>query len=349
MKNRTARMVGLQKIQLAEAEVPAFGADEVLVRIAYCGICGSDLHYFESGQYSDGEIPFPHIPGHECSGVVVDVGQNVTGLSAGDRVVIEPQISCGDCDDCRHDHYNICRDVVFRSVPPAQGMLCDYVACPAGCCHKIPESVSLLEGALVEPLAIGIHAVRRAEVGPEDTIAVLGVGCIGIMTILAARAAGVKRIIAVDLVESRLQRARSFGATDTIHSGSVVPEQELARLTGNTGADVVFETAGSPHTLKLAPLLCRGGGTILTVGCIFQEVPFHFWTMIRRELTLRGSYRYCGDYPAAIRMIAQRQIDVDRLVSNLYSFEDTQRAFLESMRDKEHTLKCVIQLWPEAE
>ena len=244
-KNSAAYMTAVQKISIRDCQMPKPGAGEVLLKMAYVGVCGSDAHFFETGKRKGEDIPLPFILGHEASAVVERVGAGVSQLRPGDRVVIEPQQTCGICEFCRSGHYNMCPDVAFPSVPPYDGMLRQYMTFPAYLCYKLPKNVTLLEGALIEPLAVGLSAAERGNVALGQTIVILGMGAIGLTTLLACKARGASKIIVVDLYQNRLDCALSFGADYALNASEVDPVREVMKLTENSGADVVFETAGS--------------------------------------------------------------------------------------------------------
>lgn len=185
MKNRAAYMVGLNKMEIRETPVPEPKAGEVLVKIEYVGICGSDVHYFKDGRCGDFVVDGELMLGHEAGGVVEKLGEGVTDLKVGDKVALEPGITCGHCEFCKSGRYNLCPDVVFLATPPVQGCNEDYITFPADMCFKLPEGMSTKEGALIEPFAVGLHAAHQGKVGMGDQCIILGSGCIGLMTLLA--------------------------------------------------------------------------------------------------------------------------------------------------------------------
>ena len=212
MSNKTFYMTGIEKIELGEAPMPKIGPDDVLIKVQSVGVCGSDLHYYRSGAIGDFKVEFPFVLGHEAAGVVEDVGENVTTLKKGDRVCMEPGVPCMKCEECLSGHYNLCRDVRFWATPPYDGVLSEYISHPAAFTFKIPDNMSFTEGALVEPLAIGLHACNMGGVKLGQTVAIMGAGCIGLVTLLAAKAYGATRIIVGDVLDKRLDKARELGA-----------------------------------------------------------------------------------------------------------------------------------------
>ena len=201
MKMKTAVMTDLQKVEIQEREVPTPKSDEVLVKVEYVGICGSDLHYYESGRIGDFIVETPFVLGHEAGGTVVEVGENVKHLKVGDRVALEPGKTCGKCEFCKQGKYNLCKDVVFFATPPVDGVFQEYVAHEADLCFKLPENVSTMEGALIEPLAVGMHAASQGGAHLGQTAVVTGAGCIGLVTLLSLKAMGVSNVIVVDIMD----------------------------------------------------------------------------------------------------------------------------------------------------
>ncbi|MDD3169972.1 MAG: alcohol dehydrogenase catalytic domain-containing protein, partial [Eubacteriales bacterium] len=190
MKNRAVYMTELNKMEIREIAVPEIEENEVLVKLEYVGICGSDVHYFHDGRCGDFVVDGEFMLGHECAGVVERVGGGVTKLAVGDKVALEPGITCGQCEFCKSGKYNLCPDVQFLATPPVQGCYENYIAFPENLCFKLPENISTKEGALIEPLSVGIHAASQGQVGLGDHVVILGAGCIGLVTLLACKAYG---------------------------------------------------------------------------------------------------------------------------------------------------------------
>ena len=186
MKAAVLEKIG--EITIKEVEKPRPGPGEVLIKLEYVGICGSDVHYFEHGRIGDFIVEEPLILGHECSGVVEELGADVSGLKIGDRVVPEPGYACNKCEYCKSGRYNLCEKMTFMATPPVDGAFCEYIVYPADMTFRLPDNVSLMEGALIEPLAIGIYAAQRGKVFPGARVLVQGAGCIGLVTLLACRA-----------------------------------------------------------------------------------------------------------------------------------------------------------------
>lgn len=348
MKNQTAYLVGPRQIEIRDSDMPAVGDDDVLVQISHVTICGSDAHFFEDPTYSgafDSKEILPLVLGHECAGVVAQAGAGVKHLVPGDRVAIEPGDGCGKCSYCLEGHYNLCRSMNFMAAYPfRRGALSRYVAHPAKMVFKLPGNMDTLEGALIEPLAVGMHAVNRSGAKLGKSAVVLGCGCIGLMTIASLKAMGVDQIIAVDLFPNRLENARKMGAS-TIIDGS---KQEIAAAvlaqTDGLGAGFVFETAGSQKTASMTIDLVAPGGKIVMVGNIYGETPFRFLSANDKEVDIVSVFRYVNIYPMAIRAVAAGRIDVKGMVSQVFPFEQTQDAFCRAVDAKAEVVKVAIAL-----
>ena len=234
---KTAVMTAIGKMELTERPIPSPAPGEVLVKVEYVGICGSDLHYFESGRIGDYVVKPPFVLGHEAGGVVVETGEGVTDLAPGDRVALEPGKTCGHCEHCKEGRYNLCENVIFFATPPVDGVFQEYVAHEAGLCFKIPDQMSTMEAALIEPLAVGLHAAGQGGACLGQTAVVTGAGCIGLCCLLSLRAMGVSRIIVVDVMKKRLDKAMELGADYVINGKEEDTAARILELTDGRGAD----------------------------------------------------------------------------------------------------------------
>ena len=346
-KQKAAYMHGIDKMVIKEIDVPEIKKNQVLVQIEYVGICGSDVHYYHSGRCGSYEVDLAEdfMLGHECAGTVVEIGEEVTTLKVGDRVALEPGITCGTCEFCKEGKYNLCPDVVFLATPPVQGCYEEYIAFPENMCFKLPENVSTKEGALIEPLAVGFHAANQGNVQVGDTVVILGGGCIGLVTLLSCKAHGAGQIILVDIVEARLEKAKELGATHVINSKKVDIKEEIERLTSERGADIVFETAGTPVTIAQTPFLVCKGGTIVLVGISAQEeINYNFAQIMDKEATIKSVFRYRNIYPKAIAAVASGAINVNNIVTHEFDLAHIQEAFEEAVNNKTDLVKAVIKI-----
>ena len=342
-----AFMRGIDKMVIKEIPVPEIGKKEVLVSLEYVGICGSDVHYFHNGCCGSYKVDLSedYMLGHECAGTIVKVGEEVERLKVGDRVALEPGITCGECEQCKSGHYNLCPDVVFLATPPVQGCNEEYIAFPENMCFKLPDNVSTKEGALIEPLSVGFYASEQGGVKTGDTVVILGSGCIGLVTLLACKAHGAGKIIVADLVEARLQKAIELGATEVINSGKEDALKKIEELTNGRGADVVFETAGSPVTIAQTPFIVRRGGTITLVGISAkEEITYNFAQIMDKEATIKSVFRYRNIYPKAIAAVSSGAINVKGIVTHEFDLEHIQDAYDEAVNNKIDLVKAVIKV-----
>ena len=342
---KVAIMTDVMKMDFTERPIPQPKDDEVLVKIEHVGVCGSDLHYFEAGGIGRNIVHPPFVLGHEAGGTVVEVGKNVTHLKVGDKVALEPGKTCGHCEFCKTGRYNLCPDVIFFATPPIDGVFQEYVAHEAALCFKIPDNMDTMEAALIEPLAVGMHAARQGNAHLGQTAVVTGAGCIGLVSIMSLKAMGVTRIIAVDVQEKRLQKALELGATDVINGKEKDTVKEIFRLTGGAGADLTIETAGTEITTRQAINFAKPGSTIVLVGYSASgEETLPMSLALDKELTFKTVFRYRHIYPVAIEAVAAGSINVKGIVSNVWDFDDIENAMIQSVKDKANIVKSVIKI-----
>ncbi len=344
IQNRVAQLTAIQKIEMADAPMPKAGPGEVVVKTEYCGICGSDMHFYTHGSIGKKVAPFPFILGHECSGYVAELGEGVTTLKVGDRVALEPGVPCGRCELCREGLYNLCPDVRFMAAPPFDGALQSYLAHPADLCFRLLDSMTMQEGAMLEPLAVGMHAAKRGGVTMGQSVCILGSGTIGIMTLLACKALGATRIVVSDLIESRLESAKAFGADVVVNPREQDLEAAVMELTGGAGCDVVFETAGSPHTMVDTWKYVRRGGVITLVGNITADVSYSFLEISRKEVDIRPVFRYRNLYPMLIEAVASGKIDLSGIRPREFPFEESDAAFRYTANNAQEVIKTLIRV-----
>lgn len=344
---RGAFMRGTDKMIIKDIPKPTAGPGNVVVSIEYVGICGSDVHYFHSGRVGAYEVDLSqdYMLGHECGGVVVEVGEGVTDLKVGDKVALEPGLTCGECEFCKEGKYNLCPDVIFLATPPVQGCNMEFIEYPASYAFKLPEHLTTKEGALIEPLSVGMHAANQAEVGVGHTVVILGAGCIGLTTLLSAKAHGCGTVIVSDLVDARLAKAKELGADYVLNGKEVDVLEEVRRITDGRFADKVFETAGSPVTIKQTPFLAKRGGTVTLVGISTKpEIDYNFAQVMDKELTIKSVFRYRNIYPRAIAAVASGAIKVDGIVTHEFDFDHIQDAYDEAVNNKTDLVKAVIKV-----
>jgi len=345
MKNTAAYMTDLYKIEIRETDIPKPKEDQVLVRIEYVGICGSDIHYYQTGRIGNFVVEPPYILGHETAGVIEEVGKDVKGLKPGDKVALEPSVPCRNCTMCRSGKYNLCPDIVMMATPPHNGALLKYVAHPASFTYKLPKNVSTLEGALIEPLAVGLHAVSQGNVSLGDSVTILGAGCIGLVTLLSAKGAGAGRVYVADIEDKRLSFAKKLGATQVINARSFGTIETIAKLTDGTGTDKVIECAGSPATIAQTPYLISRAGTIVLVGiATTDEISYNLMQLMLKEANLVTVFRYRNKYPVAIEAIASGAISISEIVTHTFEFEKTKEAFDFVIENPQDVVKAIIKV-----
>lgn len=342
---KTAVMTDILQVEIQQRPIPKPADNEVLVKIENVGICGSDLHYFESGRIGNFIVKPPFVLGHEAGGTVVEVGKNVKNLVVGDRVALEPGKTCGECEFCKAGKYNLCSDVIFFATPPVDGVFQEYVAHEAGLCFKIPENMSTLEGALIEPLAVGLHAAMQGDAHIGQTAVVTGAGCIGLVTVLALKAMGVSKVYVIDVMEKRLQKALEIGADGIINGKEVDAVKRIMELTAGKGCDLGIETAGTQITSTQLIHMAKKGSTIVLVGYSASgEVTLPIGMALDKELTFKTVFRYRNIYPMAIEAVSSGKIDIKKIVSDKYPLDDIQNALNSCLKNKADIVKGIIEI-----
>lgn len=344
-KMKVAVMLGTGKMGFEERDIPKAKDDEVLVKLEYVGICGSDLHYYETGAIGDYVVEPPFVLGHEPGGTVVEVGKNVKHLKVGDRVALEPGKTCGHCEFCKMGRYNLCPDVVFFATPPVDGVFQEYVAHEADLCYKLPDNVSTLEGALIEPLAVGFHAAIQGDAHLGQRAVVMGAGCIGLVSMMALKARGVSEVYVVDIMEKRLQKALELGAAGVINGAEEDVLERVKELTDGAGMDLVIETAGTEITTRQAIHMAKKGSNIVLVGYSKSgEMTLPMSLVLDKELTFKTVFRYRHIYPMAIDAVAAGKVNLKGIVTDVFGLDEVQKAMDYSVNNKADIVKAVIRI-----
>lgn len=335
--NLAAVLHGAGDVRIEEVAVPEPAAHEVVVRIAAVGVCGSDVHYYEEGRIGDFVVEAPMVLGHEPAGIVVEIGSDVTRHAVGDRVTLEPGVPDLVCDECRAGRYNLCPNVRFFATPPIDGAFANVVAIHEAFAYALPEGMTLEQGALMEPLSVGIWACRRAGVGPGTRVLVSGAGPIGNLAAQVARASGAAQVVVTDVSGHRLQVAEQTGATRVID----VSETPLADA--GVEVDVLVECSGVPRALVDGIRALAPAGTAVAVGMGGDgdaTLPLSF--IQQREIWLTGTFRYANTYPAAIALAASGAVDLDAIMTGRYALEDAEAALKAGREDPEAIKPMVI-------
>jgi L-iditol 2-dehydrogenase len=310
------------QLELADVPVPTPGLGEVLVRVAACGICGSDVHGYDGS--SGRRIP-PIVMGHEAAGTIAALGGDVTNLAKNERVTFDSTISCGACEFCKRGELNLCnhREVIGVSCGDYRraGAFAEYIVVPSRIVYRLPPSISFPEAALLEAVAVAVHAVSLAESVPKRTALVIGAGTIGLLCLQALRVAGCSRIFVADIDASRLGLAKELGAT-TVLSPELEFAKQVGHLTGGEGVDLVVEAVGRNETVGTAIDAVRKGGTVILVGNIAPEVTLPLQKVVTRQIRLQGSCASAGEYPRAIELMASGAINVKPLITAIAPLEE---------------------------
>lgn len=317
-----------RQLALRDIAVPErLGPRDVRVAVHTVGICGSDVHYYRHGRIGPFVVREPLILGHEAAGTVLEAGSAVTHLRAGDRVTMEPGIPDPDSRAARLGRYNLDPAVRFWATPPVHGVLRPEVVHPAAFTFKLPDRLGFAEAAMVEPLAVGMHAAAKARIVPGDVAVVIGAGPIGMVTALAALAGGCSRVVIADLVAAKLQLAASLGPIVPVWVGRDSPAETARSLTGGWGADLVFECSGSAAAAAGALEPLRPGGCVVLVGMPGAPVAFDVVAAQIKEARVETVFRYAHAYPRALALLESGRIDVRPLITDTFPFADAVAAF----------------------
>lgn len=342
---KTAVMTKLKYCEIQERPIPQPKDDECLVKIENVGVCGSDLHYYESGRIGNFIVEYPFVLGHEAGGTVVEVGKNVKKIKVGDRVALEPGKTCGKCEFCKTGRYNLCPDVIFFATPPVDGVFQEYVAHEEGLCFKIPDNMTTEEAALIEPLAVGMHAANQGDAHLGQTCVVTGSGCIGLMSLLSLKARGVSKVIVVDVIDKRLQQAKKLGADYVINGKTENTVERIMEITEGAGFDLGIETSGSQICASQQIQAAKKGATIVLVGYSPSgEMTLPIGMSLDKELTFKTVFRYRNIYPMAIDAVASGKINVKDVVTDRFSLDNIQEALTACVEDKANIVKGVIKV-----
>ncbi|MCP8686210.1 NAD(P)-dependent alcohol dehydrogenase [Marinobacterium sedimentorum] len=318
------------------------GRYDVKIAIRNVGVCGSDVHYYKHGAIGPFVVREPMVLGHEASGIVTAVGDNVTHLQPGDRVCMEPGIPDLKSRATLEGKYNLDPAVSFWATPPIHGCLMPEVVHPANFTFKLPDNVSFAEGALIEPLATGMQAADKARIRPGDVAVVIGAGTIGMLTAIAALAGGCSRVIIADLVQEKLDIAARYDAVTAVNIAHDNLAESVASLTDGWGAQVVFEASGSPKAYaNLFDLACPGGCVVL-VGMPPQPVTLDIVAMQAKEIRIESVFRYANQFPRALALLGSGKLDIKPMISGVFPFEKGIEAFERAARAEPGDIKVQI-------
>lgn len=333
-----------EKLDLVDMQKPQPGEDDLLIRVQACGICGSDVHGYDG---STGRRLPPIVMGHEAAGIVEAAGGGVEDFRPGDHVTFDSTVFCGRCFYCRRGQVNLCdhREVIGVSTPDFRrmGAFAEYVTVPARIAYSLPDNMPFEHAALVEAVSVAVHAMSLTPVALDDTVVVVGAGMIGLLALQAAMLAGAGRVFVIDLDDSRLELARSLGATGAFNSNDCDPVLEIRALTSGRGADIALECVGIPPTVNLAIEAVRKGGLVTLVGNVTPRVEIGLQSTVTRQIRLQGSCASSGEYPACISLISRGAIRVEPLLSAVASLDEGAEWFRRLYAREPGLLKVVLQ------
>ncbi|CAN1842501.1 Sorbitol dehydrogenase [Linum perenne] len=325
-ENMAAWLVAVNTLKIQPFKLPPLGPHDVRIKMKAVGICGSDVHYLKTLRCAHFVVEEPMVIGHECAGIVEEIGSEVKDLVLGDRVAIEPGISCWRCSYCKQGSYNLCPEMKFFATPPVHGSLANQVVHPADLCFKLPDNVTLEEGAMCEPLSVGVHACRRANVGPETNVLIMGAGPIGLVALLSARAFGSPNVVIVDVDEHRLSVAKDLGANEVVkvstNVNDVGAEVELIHkaMGGEDSVHITLDCAGFEKTMTTALRATRPGGKVCLVGMGHNDMTVPLTPAAAREVDVVGVFRYKNTWPLCMEFLSSGKIDVKPLITHRFGF-----------------------------
>lgn len=330
-------------LEVEDVPAPVVGARDVLVRVAACGICGSDVHGYDGS--SGRRIP-PIVMGHEAAGVVAGMGAEVRGFRVGDRVTFDSTVFCGSCEFCQRGEVNLCNDRQVVGVSCGEyrraGAFAEYVTVPERVVYRLPEGLGFAEAAMLEAVSVALHAVRVSELKGGETALVIGAGMIGLLVLQAARAAGCSRVFVADVDETRLKLAKDLGADVVLLASGEALVSEVMRLTSGRGVDVALEAVGRDETVTAAIECVRKGGTVTLVGNIAPSVTLPLQRVVTRQIRLQGSCASAGEYGEAMELMSAGKIQVGPLITAVAPLKDGPWWFARLYAREPNLMKVVL-------
>jgi len=343
MSNRYPMAIVVEpgKIEFQERELPALGDTDVRLKVKVVTLCGSDLHIFK-GKHPTAALPVP--VGHELAGVIEATGSRVTRLKVGDRVAVEPVITCGECYFCQRGQYHLCTNISFQ-YRRGQGALTSHFIAAEKWVHKLPPGLSFVEGAMLEPLSVAVHAVKKSRPELAGTNAIFGAGAIGLLLLQVIRRFGGGDTFVIDVDDYRLETARQLGAKHVLHNRNIDVLQAIFENTAGLGVDRAYEAVGVNLTLVQALKALKKGGLAILLGLFEQaEINIPANLFVQKEISLAGSQGYCWDFQTAIQLVAQGQIDLKRLVTHEAPLREVQQAFETLLDPHSRAIKVAIRM-----
>lgn len=336
----SVKKLSLRDIQIKET----LGQHDVRIQIKACGICGSDVHYYVEGAIGSFVVTEPMVLGHEAAGVIIEKGEKVKHLNVGDLVCMEPGIPNMQASEMLEGNYHLDPDIVFWATPPVHGCLRETVVHPANFCFKLPEGMSAAEGAMMEPLATGIEAAKKAKIKPGDVALVIGSGTIGIMCAISALAGGCSKVYISDVKQEKLDIAASYDNIIPINTLKTDLYDFIMKETNGSGCPIVFEASGSPKVYPDFFKTVRRGGKAVLVGMMNGTVPMDMSLIQVHGLSIETLFRYTNTFDRALALVNSGKIDIKKLISKTFSFEDSLEAYEYAAEGHSDVIKVMIEL-----
>lgn len=343
---KAALLTAPGKFETKNLPDPKIGNDaDVLIRVKAVGVCGSDMHYYTTGRIGSQVVKYPFIVGHEAAGVVEKIGEGVTHVKPGQRIAIEPAVSCGECDQCKSGRENTCRKLLFLGAPrQLDGAQCEYIVMPQENCFPIPDTMTFEEATLCEPLAIAVYAVDRSPLADGMSVAILGVGPIGMSVFHVLRTTSVGSVFVTDKLEARLDAAKKLNPKWSGNPNKLDVVKEISKIEP-LQADIVYECSGDPAAISQAVELLKPGGTLMIVGIPeIDEISFLIHELRRKEITIVNVRRQNHSTQKAIDLVASRKVSIDSLVTHRFPLEETAKAFDLVAHYREGVMKTMIHI-----
>jgi (R,R)-butanediol dehydrogenase/meso-butanediol dehydrogenase/diacetyl reductase len=340
---KIANWYGGGDFRIEEVPKPKIRDNEVLVAVKAASICGSEVHAFTGVSKRRQEIHgLPLVMGHEFSGEVVEVGKDVKYISVGDRVSVNPIVTCGKCEQCITGRTNICKNFVLLGLH-VNGAFAEYVPVPAENCYKIPDTLSFEEVALIEPCSVGVHAVNIARLELGDDVAILGAGPIGLMALQAAKCAGAGRIFIADVVPFRLDMAKKMGADIIINPAEEDSVQKIMELTNGEGVDVAIEAVGVQRTVQQAIDIVKKGKTVVVAGMMEKIMAVGMLNVAQNEVRIQGDYGYTKkEFASSLKLVSANKINLKPMITHVFTLNEIVKGF-EVLVQKKDVMKVIIK------
>lgn len=341
---KIANWYGGKDFRIEDAPKPEIKNDEVLIAVKAASICGSELHAYEGISKRREEVHgVPLVMGHEFSGEVAEVGKNVKNVAVGDRVAVNPIVTCGKCEQCMAGQTNICKNFRLLGLH-VNGAFAEYVPIVAENCYKIPDSMTFEEASLTEPCSVGVHAVNITPLKLGDDVVVLGAGTIGLMALQAAKLAGAGRIFATDTLDYRLDMAKKIGADEVINAKNEDPVEKIMELTDNGGVDAVLEAVGSETTVQQGLALLKKGKTMTVIGMMKKMMELPMLDVSVKEVKIQGDYGYTKqDFISSLKLIATKKMNVKQTITHVLPLDDIAKGFELLAQKKENAIKVIVK------